>query len=42
MSPRVSLSSSTGFSPRELKRIQAIVIENQAVLLEAWREFFTD
>ena len=38
----VVLSRSTGFSPRELRRIQDIVIENQVTLLEAWREYFTD
>ena len=37
----VVLARSTGFSPRELRLIQAIVIENQATLLEAWHEFFT-
>jgi hypothetical protein len=38
----VTLSRSTGFSPRELRRIQNIVIENQETLLEAWHEYFTD
>ena len=38
----VSLSRSTGFSPRELRRIQVLVIDNQSRLLEAWREFFPD
>jgi hypothetical protein len=38
----VSLARSTGFSPRELRRIQTLVTENQPRLLEAWHEFFAD
>jgi hypothetical protein len=38
----VGLAQSTGFSPRELRRIQDIVTENAASLLEAWNEYFTD
>ena len=38
----VGLARSTGFSPAELRRIQAIVIENRNTLLEAWHEYFTD
>jgi hypothetical protein len=36
----VVLAASTGFAPRELTRIQALVIEHRSVLLEAWHEFF--
>jgi hypothetical protein len=38
----VSLARSTGFSPRELRTIEGIVVENARVLLEAWHEYFTD
>ena len=36
----VVLAASTGFAPRELTRIQALVTEHGSVLLEAWHEFF--
>ena len=36
----VVLAASTGFAPRELTRIQALVTEHRSVLLEAWHEFF--
>lgn len=38
----VALARSTGFPPRELRRIRTIVIENAFILLEAWNEYFTD
>jgi hypothetical protein len=38
----VSLARSTGFSPRELRTIEGIVVKNTRVLLEAWHEYFTD
>ena len=38
----VVLARSTGFSPRELRLIQGIVIENKTTLQEAWHEFFAD
>jgi hypothetical protein len=38
----VGLARSTGFSPRELRRIQSLVVENAAALQEAWDEHFTD
>ena len=38
----VRLARSTGFSPRELRRIQTLVAENQPRLLEAWHEYFAD
>ena len=37
----VSLARSTGFSPRELRRIQGIVTENATALQEAWNEYFS-
>jgi hypothetical protein len=36
----VHLAASTGFAPRELTRIQALVTEHRSVLLEAWHGFF--
>jgi len=38
----VGLARSTGFSPRELRRIQALVAENAAAIQEAWNEHFAD
>lgn len=38
----VGLARSTGFSPRELRRIQSLVVENAAALQEAWDEHFAD
>ncbi len=32
----VSLAANFGFSPRELRRIQVLIVENRAKLLEAW------
>ena len=37
----VRLAGSTGFSPRELRKVQGIVMENAATLLEAWNEYFS-
>ncbi len=36
----VSLASSTRFSPKELRKLESMVIENKEILLEAWNEFF--
>lgn len=38
----VHLARSTGFSSRELRLIQGIVVENSDTLLEAWNEYFAD
>jgi len=38
----VQLARSTGFSPRELRRVESIVAENIDLLLEAWNEYFAD
>lgn len=35
----VSVARNLGFSPRELGTIEAIVLGNEAALLEAWYEF---
>ncbi|QKQ77741.1 DUF4160 domain-containing protein [Nostoc sp. TCL240-02] len=37
---RVSLSSSIGFSPKELRKLEELVQENQVKLLEAWDGYF--
>jgi hypothetical protein len=36
----VALARNLGFSPRELRRIEAIVNDNREHLLEAWHEYF--
>jgi hypothetical protein len=36
----VGLAYNLGFSPNELRRIEAIVTENQQPLLEAWYGYF--
>lgn len=36
----VSLASSIGFSPKELRKLEVLVQENQAKLLEAWDGYF--
>ena len=36
----VALAGSTGFAPRELTRIQALVSTHRDALVEAWHEFF--
>ncbi len=37
----VALASSTRFSPKELRKVEALVIENKDILLEAWNEYFS-
>lgn len=37
----VSLAYNLGFSPRELRKIEAITTENQQQLLEAWHGYFS-
>ena len=38
----VSLARNLGFSARELRRIQSILVDHQAELLEAWHGDFGD
>jgi len=38
----VVLASSTRFSPKELRKLQMLVIENKEIFLEAWNEYFSD
>ena len=37
----VMLASSTRFSPQELRKLEALVTENNSALLEAWNEYFS-
>ena len=36
----VSLASSTRFQPIELRELQKLVVENKAVFVEGWNEYF--
>jgi hypothetical protein len=36
----ISLANNIGLSPKELRKLQVIVQENQSILLEAWYEYF--
>ena len=36
----ISMARNLGFSPKELRRIQRILIEHQVSLLEAWNDNF--
>ncbi len=36
----ISLAKNIGFSAKELKRLQTIVVENQTMFLEVWNEHF--
>ena len=36
----IRLQSSGGFARSEINRLRALVVENEAILLEAWNEFF--
>jgi len=36
----VLLSRNLGFAQPELRRLEALVVHHQALLLEAWHEFF--
>ncbi|PSB17459.1 DUF4160 domain-containing protein [Phormidesmis priestleyi ULC007] len=38
----VSLANNIGFSAKELRKVQAVVQENQKILLEAWNGYFGD
>lgn len=37
----VALASSSGFSARELRRLEGLVRENSDKLIEAWNEYFS-
>lgn len=36
----IELASNYGFKPHELNEIKRIVLEHQALLMEAWNEYF--
>lgn len=36
----VALQGSSGYSPREVNRIHALVVAHQEELIDAWEEFF--
>ncbi len=38
---RIVLASSTRFSSKELRKIEALVIDNKEHLMEAWNEYFS-
>lgn len=37
---QIELAANYGFKPRELNEIKRIVLEHQAMLMEAWNEYF--
>ena len=37
----VSLASSTRFSAKELRKLEALVIENKEIIMVAWNEHFS-
>jgi hypothetical protein len=36
----VGLAYNIGFQPRELRKLEAIVLKHQKLLLEAWYDYF--
>jgi hypothetical protein len=36
----VALATNLGFAPAELRRVQRLVVDNRALLLEKWHERF--
>lgn len=38
----VVLASSTRFSPKELKKLRVLVMENKELFMEAWNEHFNN
>lgn len=37
----VSLAQSTRFSPKELRKIETLVVENKDIFMETWNEYFS-
>ena len=37
----VSIAGSTRFSPRDLRKIEELVVENRDTLMESWNEHFS-
>ena len=40
ITPKVRLAKNVGFKLHELRRIEAIILENKEILLGRWNEFF--
>ncbi len=38
----LALASSTRFSPKELRNLEALVSENKYIFLETWNEYFSN
>ena len=38
----IALASNLGYSAKDLRHIEKIIIDNQQSLLEAWNEYFKD
>ncbi len=38
----VALASSTRFSPKDLRKLEVLVNENENVFVEAWNEYFSN
>ena len=36
----VMLANNIGFSPRELRKLEKLVVENRTLIMEAWNEYF--
>jgi len=36
----VSLAGSTRFSPRDLRKVEGLVVENREIIMERWDEYF--
>jgi len=37
----VSIAGSTRFSPKDLRKIEEMVVENEDTLMESWNEYFS-
>ena len=37
----VSIAGSTRFSPKDLRKIEELVVENKGTLMESWNEYFS-
>jgi hypothetical protein len=40
LNPKVKVAKSTGFKEFELKRIEAVILENREILIGRWHEYF--
>ena len=37
----VSIAGSTRFSPRDLRKIEELIVDNRDTLMESWNEYFS-